>query len=167
MVRSAFTASVLVTLCVAGPTYAQQAPAVSEQAAREAADTVTRQFVTDYNNGNAAGLANLFAQNGVLLTVGGTMLTSRQDIEKGFAGRMKAGWTKETVKVIEAHPAGNEVWSISEYEIAGTGQNSGKQIGGYAASVLTREGPDWRIRMLIGNVKPTQDVTGMAAATSR
>jgi hypothetical protein len=28
--------------------------------------------------------------------------------------------------------------------------------------VLSRDGGDWRINMLIGNLKPTQDVTGMA-----
>jgi predicted PurR-regulated permease PerM len=29
--------------------------------------------------------------------------------------------------------------------------------------VLTREGSDWRIRMLAGNLKPPQDVTGMTS----
>jgi len=140
---------------------------VSEQAAREAAESIAKQFETAYNAGNPAGIANLFAPGGVYLTPGGTMLSNRQEIEKAVAGRINAGWTKETVKVIDAHPAGNEVWLIGEYTIAGTGQNSGKQIGGHYAQVLTREGPDWRLRMLIGNLKPTQDVTGMAAATSK
>jgi hypothetical protein len=58
-------------------------------------------------------------------------------------------------------------WWPSEYAIAGVGQNSGKQIGGHFAEVLTRDGSDCRLRMLIGNLKPTQDVTGMAAPTSK
>jgi hypothetical protein len=43
----------------------------------------------------------------------------------------------------------------------------GKQIGGNFATVLTREGPQWRIAMLIGNLKPVRDVTGMAGATAK
>jgi len=47
-------------IALALPAAAQQAPAVSEQAAREAAEAVTQQFATDYSNGNAAGVAGLF-----------------------------------------------------------------------------------------------------------
>jgi uncharacterized protein (TIGR02246 family) len=165
--RRALAASALAALCVAGPARAQQAPAVSEQAAREAAEAVIQRFAAEYNSGNAAGVAALFAQRGVLLTAGGTMVTGRQDIERAFAGRLKAGWTKETIKVAEAHPAGEAIWAIGDYAIAGTGPNSGRQIGGYFAEVLEREGAEWRFRMLIGNLRPAQDVTGMAAASSR
>ena len=166
MIRNTPIAPILV-LCATGAALAQQNAAVSEQAAHEAADTIAKQFAAAYNAGNPAGIATLFAQGGIYLTPGGTALTDRQEIEKAIAGRMKTGWTKEAVTVTEAHPAGNEVWSIGQYAIAGTGQNSGKQIGGYYVDVLTREGSDWRFRMLIANLKPTQDVTGMAAATSK
>jgi len=162
-----FTAVALGTLCASAPALAQHAGAVSEQTAREAADTAARQFETAYNAGNPSGIAALFAKDGVYLTPGGTMLTDPQEIEKAVAARIKAGWTKETVKAINAHPAGDAVWCIGEYAIAGTGANSGKQIGGNYAAVLTREGGEWRMNMLIGNLKPTQDVTGMAAATAK
>jgi len=153
-------------VCLAtGPVLAES-PTVSEQDARQAADSLAKKFEMNYNEGNAAGIANLFSEGGIYLTPGGTALTSRNDMEKAVAGRMKAGWTKETVRVTEAHAAGDSVWVVGEYLIAGTGQASGKEIGGHYAEVLTPSGKDWRIRMLIGNLKPTQDVTGMATATT-
>jgi uncharacterized protein (TIGR02246 family) len=162
-----FAATALAALCASGPVLAQQGGTVSEQTAREAADSVTRQFVSAYNAGNPSGIAALFAKDTVYLTPAGTILTDPQQIEKAIAGRIKAGWTQETVKVIAAHPAGDAVWAIGEYAIAGTGANSGKQIGGNYAAVLTREGSQWRFAMLIGNLKPARDVTGMGTATAK
>jgi hypothetical protein len=58
---------------------------------------------------------------------------------KSIADRMKLGWTKETVKVTDAHPVGDAVWAIGEYTLIGSGQNSGKQTGGPWVQVLTPE----------------------------
>ncbi|HJS86631.1 MAG TPA: nuclear transport factor 2 family protein [Acetobacteraceae bacterium] len=152
MLRRVFLALVLAALCTPGPAFAEFGPAVSEQAAREAADTVARRFESAYNAGNPAAIASLFAKDGVYLTPGGTILTNRQAIEQAIARRMKAGWTRVSLTVFNAHPAGDAVWAIGEYTIAGTAQNSGKEIGGYYAEVLTREGPEWRLSMWIGNL---------------
>lgn len=158
----------LVFICLAaGPVLAQQSPVVSEQDARQAADSMAKKFATAYNAGDAAGIANLFADGAIYLTPGGTVLSDRSAMEKAVAGRIKAGWTNETVKVTAAHAAGDSVWLIGEYAIMGTGQNSGKQIGGHFAEVLTRAGADWRISMLIGNLTPSQDITGMATSSAQ
>jgi hypothetical protein len=74
-----FAAAAVAALCASGPVLAQPGGAMSEQAARAAADSTTRQFVSAYNAGNPSGI----------------------------------------------------------------------------------EGPQWRIAMLIGNLKPVRDVTGM------
>ncbi|MBV8614163.1 MAG: nuclear transport factor 2 family protein [Acetobacteraceae bacterium] len=145
-------ASVLVTLCAAAPGFAQHAPALSDQAAREAAETAARRFESAYNAGDSAGVAGLFATGGVYLAPGGAVLTSRQGIERAVASRMRAGWTRVAVTVFTAHPAGDALWAIGEYTTAGSGQNSGKEVGGYYAEVLTREGPDWRLSLWIGNL---------------
>jgi ketosteroid isomerase-like protein len=147
MMRRALAASVLATLCVTGSAFAQLGPAVSEQAARDAADTVARHFESTYNARSSAGVADLFAKDGVYLAPGGTILTNRRSIEQAIAGRMKAGWTKAAITVFNAHPAGDSVWVIGEYVTAGSGQNSGKETGGYYAEVLTRERPEWRLSM--------------------
>jgi len=166
MVRSASIGFVLAALCFGAPALAQQDGVVSEQAAREAVDAVRTQFLDAYNAGKAADVAAVFAESGEWLTPSAKM-TNRQEIEKAVAGRIKAGWTKETATILNVHPAGPDIWATGEYSIEGTGPNSGKRIGGYYAEVLTHEGSGWRVRMLIGNFKPALDVTGMAAAMSK
>ena len=115
------TAIFLGTLCAASPALVQQAGAVSETEAKQAAATISQAFQDAYNAGKPAEIVALFAQGGVYLTPGGTLLTDHQEMEKALAGRQQAGWTKETIRVIEAHPVGDDVWSIVTYEIAGTG----------------------------------------------
>jgi hypothetical protein len=143
------------------PAIAQQA--ISEKDARQAATQVSQAFADAYNAAKPADIAALFVSNGVYLTPVGTMLSDHQEMTAALAGRIKAGWTKETIKVIEAHPEGSDVWAIVSYEIQGTGANAGKQIDGYAAQLLTHDGSNWRLKMLAGNLKPVQDVTGMVA----
>lgn len=67
----------MVVICLAGPALAQQGPAVSEQDAQQAADTISKKFETAYNAGDGAGIASLFAEGGTYLTPGGTALTDR------------------------------------------------------------------------------------------
>ncbi len=156
----------MLVICFAGPVLAQQGSVVSEQDAQQAANTISKKFETVYNAGDGAAIASLFAEGGTYLTPGGTVLSDRQAMEKAIAGRIKAGWTNETVKVTAAHAAGNAVWAIGEYSIVGTGQNSGKQISGHFAEMLTRSGPEWRFIMLMANLTPSQDITGMAATAA-
>jgi ketosteroid isomerase-like protein len=151
----------------ATPVLAEQGTGtVSQQEARQAADLIAKKFETFYNAGDAAGIAKLFTDDGTYVAPNGMVLTDHQMMEKAVSGRIKAGWTKETIKVMEAHPAGEDVWLLGEYTILGTAENDGKQIGGYFTDVLTRKANDWYIRLLIANLKPVQDVTGMASQTS-
>jgi ketosteroid isomerase-like protein len=134
-VRIAATALLsLVTI----PALAQQP--VSEADAKQAATQASQAFADAYNAAKPTDVAALFTSNCVYLTPGGTMLTDHQEMTAALTGRQKAGWTKETIEVIDAHPEGSDVLAIVNYEIQGTGANAGKQIGGYAVQLLTRDG---------------------------
>lgn len=158
---SALTA--LAVLFASGPSLAQQSGAASERVALEAGNIMARKFERAYNSGDAVQVAALFLKGGVYLTPAGTMLSDPEAVAIAIGGRMKAGWTQEMVTPRDSHPVGDSVWSIGEYALVGTGQNSGKQISGYYAAVLERDGADWKFRVLAANLKQAQDVTGMQA----
>jgi len=141
-----------------------QASAASDREAWQIAEVMANKFQTAYNTGDVAAIANLFVDNGYYFTPGGTVLYGwdRQAIQRAIAARIRAGWTKEVVKITEAHSAGEAVWVTGEYGISGTGQNEGKQISGYFAQVITRSGGEWRFRLVIANLTPAQDITGMS-----
>jgi uncharacterized protein (TIGR02246 family) len=124
------------------------------QDAKKTADDFAIKWVTTYDAGDAAGLAALFTPDGVFNAPSGAALKGREAIEKALAGRMKAGWTKETVTTSDAGAAGNAVWAAGEYGLLGSGEQAGKQTGGRFGWILVRDGDAWRVAMLTANVAP-------------
>ena len=45
---------------------------------------------------------------------------------------------------------GNAVWTLGEYSILGSGQNSGKPISGHFAPLITQDGTAWRWAVALG-----------------
>src|SRR5947208_13946643 len=124
------------------------------QDAKKTADDFATKWVATYDAGDAPALAALFTQDGVFNAPSGAALKGREAIEKALAGRMKAGWTKETVTTNDAGAAGNAVWAAGEYALVGSGEVAGKQTGGRFGWVLVRDGEVWRVKMLTANVSP-------------
>lgn len=161
MLRRALISSVMVVgLATAAP--AQTISAVAEQEARQVSDELVKKFETFYNEGNPAGIAALFTADASYATPAGVLLSGRQALESAFSNRIKTGWTKETIKIREAHAFGDTIWGLGEYTLIGSRLIAGQRLTGYFAQVLVRDGDTWRIRMLIANLTPEADVTGMA-----
>ena len=124
------------------------------QDAKKTADDFATKWITAYAAGDAAGLASLFTQDGVFNAPSGAVLKGRDAIEKALAGRIKAGWTKETITTTDAAMAGTAVWAAGEYGLLGSGEVAGKQTGGHFGWVLVRDGDTWHVAMLTANVTP-------------
>ena len=124
------------------------------QDALKTATDMGNKWAAAYDSGDAAALAAMFTQDGVFNPPPGTTLKGREAIEKAFAARMKAGWTKETVNTTQAGGSGNMVWATGEYTLHGSGENAGKQAGGRFGWVMVREGDGWQIVMLTATAAP-------------
>jgi uncharacterized protein (TIGR02246 family) len=130
------------------------ASAAWAQDAKKTADDFAAKWVAAYDAGDAAALAGMFTKDGVFNAPSGAVVKGREAIEKALAGRMKAGWTKETVTTNDAGAAGNAVWAAGDYALFGSGEVGGKQTGGHFGWVIVRDGEVWRIVMLTANVSP-------------
>jgi len=126
----------------------------SAQHAKKTADDFAAKWVATYNSGDASALAGLFTPNGVFNAPSGAVIKGREAIEKALGGRIKAGWTKETVTTTDAGVAGNAVWASGDYALTGSGEVAGKESSGHFGWVLVRDGDAWRAAMLTANVGP-------------
>jgi uncharacterized protein (TIGR02246 family) len=129
-------------------------PAMAEDNAKKVADELAAKWEAAYNAGDPGKIASMFASDGAFNPPSGVLVKGKDAIEKGLAGRMKAGWTKETVSVTEAHSVGNAIWAVGDYNLIGTGEMAGKETGGKFGEVLVKEGNDWHLVMLTANVTP-------------
>src|SRR6202023_3034817 len=115
------------------------------QDAKKTADDFATKWVAAYDAGDAAALAGMFTQDGVFNAPSGAVVKGREAIEKALAGRMKAGWTKETVTTNDAGAAGNAIWAAGDYALIGSGEVAGKQTGGHFGWVIVRDGDAWHV----------------------
>jgi len=132
-----------VAVCLASSAQAQNATKIAEDFGNK--------WVASYNAGDAKGLASLFTKDGTWSPDRAVLLKGRDEIEKAVAARVKAGFTKQTVTMAEAHQIGDVIWALGEYSVSGSGENAGKEIAGRFGAVYVREGNDWHIAMLTGN----------------
>jgi uncharacterized protein (TIGR02246 family) len=131
-------AAALVTLT--GAAYAEDAKQVSE--------AIADKWVKAYNSNAPQGVAALFTKEAPFIGPPG-VLKGPANIEKAIAARIKAGWTSETLKINEAHPLGDGVWSVGEFQFNGSGEQAGKTQSGNFGWVLVKDGADWHVHMLV------------------
>jgi uncharacterized protein (TIGR02246 family) len=112
----------------------------------KAAEDLGAKWVAAYDAGDAAAIAALFTPDAVFIPASGAVLKGRDAIEKALAGRMKAGWTKETVKVT--------AWAVGDYALIGSGENEGKQAGGKFGETLVHDANGWHFVVLVANAPP-------------
>ncbi len=126
------------------------------QDANKSAEEFAAKWVAAYDGGDATAVAALFTEDGVFNAPSGAVLRGREVIAKALAGRIKAGWTKETVTTTAAGTVGSAIWAAGDYTLLGTGDADGKQASGHFGWVLVRDGDAWRIAMLTANVTPAK-----------
>jgi ketosteroid isomerase-like protein len=138
------------------PTLAQQKDTIDSQIAEQ----VTKKIDEGFNNGDAAGVGALFAEDAVFVTPQGPIF-GREAIEKLFEGMFQQGhYSNHLNKDDQGSPhmigtAGNEVWRTGEWSFTLQGKSGDPlQLKGYWGAINVREGDTWKIRMLTFNVTP-------------
>ena len=165
MFRRMFAAVAL--LGTAMPVLAQTQAPNSDLDSRKISDGITEEYVRAYNAGSAAGVAATFAQGATFVTPAGPVLHGRQAIEAAISSRINAGWTRQTASASEAYRMDNAIWAVGNYMLTGSGPMEGKTINGRYTHIIRREGDAWRTILLMGNILPQQDPTGMSGTSAR
>jgi ketosteroid isomerase-like protein len=84
----------------------------------------------------------------------------REAIERSWAELFKNVGGHETVAVKDAIPAGKDaVVAITEFQIVGDGQNSGKIISGRASITLAKTPDGWQYVSITPQTQPPPSAT--------
>jgi uncharacterized protein (TIGR02246 family) len=152
--------AVLVGLAIsfALPTFAQQKETVDPQIIEQISGLRKKYDEAD-NNNDAAALATLFTEDGVFVTDTGSVY-GRQDVEKWFADDFQE-WhhsnhiTKGDPNSLRIIGTADNIASSGEWSLTIQGK-AGEliQLNGHYSAIDTREGNDWKIRMMTWNIVP-------------
>jgi ketosteroid isomerase-like protein len=144
------TSSVLSILIVALSTPALAADADLKQQVEQ----IGSAYAESFNKQDAAGIAALYANGGVLVNAAGP----QADIEKYYQGAFKAGLNHEEITVDQVWPLGTDTaLAMGQYRLTGKNQSGAPiESAGIWTATDVREGGKWKIRMLSAIPKPPQ-----------
>ena len=93
-----------------------QASAASRPDVRQAVETFVTNYLEIYNKKDAAGLAALYTDDG-LLVLPGPITTGKQNIEKAWRAVFDAGRTGLHYDIQQVQAEGNIVWSVGQFTV--------------------------------------------------
>jgi uncharacterized protein (TIGR02246 family) len=134
----------------ADPQIVQQRDLLGDAKAVDAFGALGLKLDEAYNKNDAAGVAALFTEDGVLLAPDG-MFSGRQDIEKRYADTFQRSPISDFNSRRERrylNAIDNAIWSAGQWAATLQGQNGPEFAWGYWSAIYLREGDVWKIRML-------------------
>jgi ketosteroid isomerase-like protein len=123
--------------------------ALAQQNVPQAAREVHMQFTTAFNRQDAAGLAALFAEDGIRVTPQG-IIQGRDAIQKDADKRFQSRFHDLAITPLIVRALGNSIWEAGEW----TMKIGDQPVRGYFAMTLVGEANTFKIRDEIFNVMP-------------
>jgi uncharacterized protein (TIGR02246 family) len=141
----------LLAILLTGPALAAPTEAELMQAATELA----RQYDTNYAKQDPAGMASLYAADGVLVSPAGPLVRGRAALAEYYTKRFASGAHGHAIKVEEVHVQGEGGYGYAQFQV--TVPEAGGSFREEHGSILAiyRHDPDgWHIAMLHPSVPP-------------
>ena len=120
-----------------------------DQTHRRQIEQISAAYVDNWNNHNAAGIAALYAKDGVLVTATGAVKSGPQEIEQSYQSSIKAFSRHDGQTIEQISPLGDDAdIRIGEFHLSGQGQNGPIKLDGRYTAVDVREAGTWKIRLI-------------------
>ena len=118
-----------------------------DQNTKQQIEQITSAYQEAWNKHDAAGIAALYAPDGVLVTQAPKVVkVGRQDIEQNYTNAFKVLPENRSNPVIQISLLGPDAaFAVGEFHLSAEGD---KRSDGHWTAAYTREGGKWRIRLL-------------------
>ena len=110
-------------------------------------------FEKNFNQGNAAGIAELYTNDGMLLPTGSDFIKGKEAIRDFWQGAMNLGLKEAKLDILEVELQGDTVVEVGRYQLKGAGDEVLDQ-GKYLVVWKQEEG-QWRLHRDIWNTSRT------------
>ena len=119
-----------------------------DQTHRQQIERLAAAYVENWNKHDAAGVAALYAKDGVHVSATGVK-SGPQEIEQAYQTGMKTFPQHNGQTIEQISPLGNDTdIRIGQFHLAGEGPNGPTKLDGRYTAVDVREGGTWKIRLL-------------------
>jgi uncharacterized protein (TIGR02246 family) len=150
--KKIFTSILLVQLFAAASLTANAAD-MTEAQLMQAATELARQYDANYAAKDPAGMAALYAADGVLVSPAGPIVRGREALTAYYTKRFASGAKGHAIKVLEVHAQGNGGYGLAEFSVTSP-QPDGqlREVHGRIVSVYQHDPDGWHLRLVIPSV---------------
>ena len=126
---------------------------VTEAELMNAATGLAQQYDANYGAKNPAGMAALYASDGILISPAGPIIRGREALTAYYTKRFASGAKGHAIKVVEVHIQGNGGYGLSEFSVS-TPQANGEfhTVYGSIVSIYQHDSDGWHLRLVIPSV---------------
>jgi uncharacterized protein (TIGR02246 family) len=150
--RNFFTTVLLVQL-VAAASLSGSAAEVTEAELMQAATALAQQYDARYDAKDPAGMAALYASDGVLVSPAGPIIRGREALMAYYAKRFASGAKGHAIKLLEVHVQGNGGYGLAEFSVTAPRPNGElREEHGRIVSVYQHDPDGWHLRLVIPSV---------------
>ena len=147
-------AAALVAPIAIGATMPAHTAEVGQQELMQAAETLGKGYDSNYNAKNAAGMAALYASDGVLVTPG-PVISGADKLKTYYQSRFDAGAGDHVTKIAEVHVQGDGGFGIGQFSATVPTPDGGRrEIKGNLATIYQHGADGWHLRLVIASVPP-------------
>ncbi len=124
--------------------------------AQEATDTseevnaLRQQWADLYNEGDIAGVADIYAEDATLYTNTGEVVEGREAIQENLQGGYDEGVTEVSIEASETEELGDMAYDLGRYTLRTADGET--VVEGYYVVILRRVDGEWRIHRHISNM---------------
>ncbi|WP_144158029.1 DUF4440 domain-containing protein [Paraburkholderia sp. BCC1885] len=129
----------------------------SQQEALSAAAKLGQLYDSNYAAKNADAMAQLYAEDGTLVSPGGKLITGRAALKQYYEQRFGSGAKEHHIHVIDASAQGNGGFSIADFSVqVPNGDGTYRKESGHIMAVFVKESDGWHFRAVEPSVPPKE-----------
>ncbi|MBV8211743.1 MAG: SgcJ/EcaC family oxidoreductase [Verrucomicrobia bacterium] len=126
---------------------------VTEAELMQAAIALAQQYDAHYDAKDPAGMAALYASDGVLVSPVGPIVRGREALLAYYSKRFASGAKGHSIKVLEVHVQGNGGYGLAEFSVTAPKPNGElREEHGRIVSVYQLDPDGWHLRLVIPSI---------------
>lgn len=114
----------------------------------QAAVAMGAQYDARYGEKDAAGMAALYAPDGVLVSPAGPLVRGRAELQAYYVKRFAAGARGHAIHVLEAHAQGAGGYAVAQFSVNVPAGGGMREERGSIVTVLRRDADGWHMRLV-------------------
>lgn len=144
----------MVALLIVAATVPAWAADLTEQDLMRAATELGRQYDANYNARNAAGMAGLYAPDGVFVSPG-PVVRGTAALRTYYQSRFALGATGHQTKIVEVHVQGDGGYGVGQFAVSVPAPGGAvREMHGNLAVVYHYGADGWHLRLVAASVPP-------------